>query len=270
MGSATREALGAARAALAALGGSCPGSASLQLAEDLFAARRVIGDSSQLRALLFDPSSETVDKKAAITAVFGTALQATSQDLLSAIVGTHWSSEDDLLAGIDELGLRAAAESAPAAIDVGSELFAFATAVSSDNELELAVGSKLGGGAKVVLVERLLAKKVSPQTLAIVRHLVQAPRGRRIGAALQHAASVVADQAGLSVATVTSAAPIADEQLARLRKGLAASYGRDLRINLVLDPALIGGLRVQIGDDIIDGSVASRLGELRLQFAGRA
>ena len=70
------------------------------------------------------------------------------------------------------------------------------------------------------------------------------------------------------VATVTSAQPIGREQLDRLRAGLSKSYGRALEINSVIDPSVIGGVRVQIGDDVIDGSVASRLNELRLQLAG--
>jgi F0F1-type ATP synthase delta subunit len=48
--------------------------------------------------------------------------------------------------------------------------------------------------------------------------------------------------------------------------GLSKSAGRDLQLNLVIDPSIIGGLRVQIGDDVIDGSVATRLTELRLQL----
>jgi F-type H+-transporting ATPase subunit delta len=265
MGSATREAVASARAALSEL---APRDVTLQLAEQLFAANRVIGDSSQLRALLSDPSGEIDEKRAAIAAVFGSSLHAAAQKLLGVVAGSRWSNDGDLLDGIEELAYRAAAVSAGSTVSIDDELFAFGTAVSSDNELELAVGSKLDdSGAKVALVERLLAKKASPQTLAIVRHLVQVPRGRRIGAALRHAASVVADQAGLAVATVTSASPIAAGQLSRLRKSLSASYGRELRINQVVDPSIIGGLRVQLGDDVIDGSVASRLGELRLQLA---
>jgi F-type H+-transporting ATPase subunit delta len=153
-------------------------------------------------------------------------------------------------------------------VSIDRELFEFSGVVASNSELELAVGSKLdAAGNKVALVERLLTKTASPQTIAIVRHIVQAPRGRRFGAAIQHAASIVAAQAGMSVATVTSAVPIAPAQLARLEKGLAASYGRELRINQLVDPELLGGLRVQVGDEIIDGSVASKLSELRLQLA---
>jgi F-type H+-transporting ATPase subunit delta len=264
MGSATREALAASKADLSALG-----TVNLATADELFAAGRVIGDSSQLRSILSDSSTDPAEKQGALKAVFGSGLSATTLGLLSSVVGRRWSSQDDLLAGVEELGLRAAAESAPKTANIEAELFAFGTAVSSDAELELAVSSKLGSPeSKVALVESLLARKASAQTLSIVRHLVQQPRGRRIGELLRTAASIVADQAGLAVATVTSATPIAEAQLSRLQKGLASSYGRELKINLVVDPSLIGGVRVQVGDDIIDGSVSSKLTALRLQLAG--
>lgn len=265
MGSASRQALSSSRAELSALGGTV----DLATAEQLFAAARAIGGSLQLRAILADASTDPTVKKAAISAVFGSSLSEPALTLLGSAASRRWSSDDDLLSGIEELGIRAAADSALPGVSVESELFAFGRAVSSDAELELAVGSKLGDtSSKVALVTRLLENKVSPQTLSIVRQVVQQPRGRRIGALVRYAASIVADQSGLAVATVTSAKPIAAEQLVRLQKGLSGSYGKQLRINVVIDPAVIGGIRVQVGDDVIDGSVSSRISDLRLQLAG--
>jgi F-type H+-transporting ATPase subunit delta len=264
MGSATREAVAAAKAALAGQ----PGAADLALGEELFAAGRVIGDSSQLRSVLSDPSADPAAKTKIIDGMFG-SLSTKTRGFLSGLVHSRWSSQKDLLAGIEELGLRVMALSVDGSVDIAAELFAFGTVVSSSAELELAIGSKLGQTeAKAQLVQALLGGKASKQTVAIVRHLVQQPRGRRINALLAGAAAVVADQAGLAIATVTTATPLTADQLSRLQARLSASYGRPLKVNLVIDPELIGGVRVQIGDDIIDGSVATRLGDLKLQLAG--
>lgn len=264
MGSATRDALSASRAALGAL----QSQVDLSVGQELFSAGRVIGESAQLRAALADPSAASAAKSAVVEKVFS-GLGPVARQLLVVVSGNRWSSEDDMLAGIEELGLRAIAETATDSIPIEAELFAFGTAVSSNADLELAVGSKLGSSAsKAALIEALIGTKVSAQTVAIVSHLVQQPRGRRIAELLRTAARVVADQAGLSIATVTTASPLTVAQVDRLAAGLAQSYGRQLRINQVVDAAVIGGVRVQIGDDVIDGSVASRLNELKLQLAG--
>lgn len=264
MGSATREALASTRAALA----DRISAVDLTTGEELFNAGRVISDSSQLLTAIADPSVDAAAKSTLVARVFGAA-SPVALDLLQAVAAASWSNQDDVLAGIEDLGLRVTAVSAPRNVSIESELFAFGAAVSSDAELELALASKLGeNAAKVSLVNRLLEGKVSQQTIQIVRHLVQLPRGRRIGELLRHAASVVADQGGTVIATVVSASPLVPAQLDRLKKSLAGRYGRDLTVNLIIDPELVGGVRVQIGDDVIDGSIATRLNDLRLQLAG--
>lgn len=263
MGSATREAVAAARAALA----SQAGAASLATGEDLLAAGRVIGGSAALRSALADPSIPAGDKVSIVGRVFA-SVSAPARALLETALVQRWSSQDDLLAGVEELGIRAVAASASDDIDIVAELFTFSQAVSSNSELELAVGSKLGdAGAKVELVQSLLGDKASAHTTTIVRHLVQQPRGRRIGGLLRDAADIVADEGGFRIATVTVASPLSDSQLERLGAGLAGRYGK-LRINQIVDPAILGGLRVQVDNDVIDDSVATKLNELRLQLAG--
>jgi F-type H+-transporting ATPase subunit delta len=261
MGSATREALSASKAAVSGA------KADVTTGEQLLSAGRVIGDSAQLLAALADPSAEAASKTAVIDALFG-SLGAAAKGLLGTVVSQRWSSGDDLLAGIEEVGFRVLARSASATTAIEKELFAFGSAVSSDAELELAVGSKLGSAAsKSALISTLIGKKASTQTVAILDHLVQQPRGRRIAALLRSAASIVADEAGLAVATVTTASAIDDKQLTRLAAALSKSSGRELRINHVIDPSIVGGVRVQIGDEVTDGTIATKLTELRLQLA---
>jgi F-type H+-transporting ATPase subunit delta len=203
MGSATRQASNSTKEALASLGSSV----DLATAEQLFAAGRVLAESSQLRAMLADPAINVGAKEGLIGKVFGTKLGKSASALLLAVVSSDWSSQDDLLTGIEDLALRVAAISAPDSLAIESELFAFSRIVASDNELELALGTKLGDpSTKGGLVASLLGGKASEQTIVIVSSLVQQPLGRRIGALLTHAASVVADQSGQAIATVTSAA----------------------------------------------------------------
>lgn len=263
MGSASRQALASSTSALADLGGTV----ELADAEGLFAAGRVIGDSAQLRAALADASAGTASKRALITNVFGETLPDAAITLLTDIAAGRWSDEQDLLSAIEELGIRAAAASTKSAVE--TELFGFGGTVASNPQLELALGSKLGRPqAKAELAQTLLAGKASEATIAIVRHLVMQPRGRSVRIALRDATTIVAAQAGLSIATVTVAGQISETQLNRLAEALSERYGKRLTINVVVDPAVIGGMRVQIGDDVIDGSIANRLSHLKLSLAG--
>jgi F-type H+-transporting ATPase subunit delta len=120
---------------------------------------------------------------------------------------------------------------------------------------------------KVSLVNALLAGKASEQTVAILAALLTHPRGRRIAELIRYAATIVADEAGNGIATVTVASPLTDAQRERLITTLSAQYGRVIRINEIVDPVVLGGIRVQVGSEVIDGTISSRIADLRLRLA---
>ncbi len=262
MGSATTQALAATETALRAASG-----VDLGVARELFAAAHVLADSSQLSGALADSAASTAARTKVVTDVFA-SFSATAKTLLTTAVSQRWSSSADLVAGVEELAVRAASI-ADAAADVEGELFRFSRTVADNPELELALGSRLGDqSAKGALVETLLKGRASAPTTLIVASLVQQPRERRVRQLLDRAMAVVADQRGRSVATVVSAAPLGAAQLERLATALSARYGGSVTINTRVDPSVIGGLRVQIGDDVIDASVSTRLHDLRQRLAG--
>jgi F-type H+-transporting ATPase subunit delta len=264
MRSATREALASTRAVLSDLGPS----AGLAAGAEILASGRAIAGAPQLLGLLSDPTADAAGKKVLIDRVFAGQSDAT-RAVLTAVAGSRWSSQQDLLAGIEDAGIRAVAATAGPDSSIESELFAFETAVRSDAGLELALGTKLGSPQqKAALVERLIGSKSSPQTVTILSALVQQPRGRRIGELVRDASRIVADQADKVVATVITAVPLSDGQAARVARGLSERYGRDIIVNHVVDPQVVGGVRVQVGGDVIDGTVSTRLADLRLQLAG--
>lgn len=258
MGSASREALAAVRATLT------PG-LDAQSGAELLSAASQIGGSSALLGALADSSASDTTKSQLIERLFGAASVGARQ-VLTAAVNQSWSSADELVAGIEELGLRVEALSEK---NLADELLAAAATIDSNHELELGLGSKLGDpAAKVALVQKLFTGKLSVAAVGVVTHLVANPRGRRISAALRESARVVADQGGSELATVTVATALSDAQHGRIAALLEKSAGRPVRVTTVVDPSLVGGVRIQIGDDVIDGSVSSRLDDLRLQLAG--
>lgn len=263
MGSATRNALAQATAQLDAVKG-----VKLTTGEQLLAAGRAIAGSAQLRAVLTDPSVESAQKTALLGRIFG-SLDATAAQLLGGMAESRWSNGDELIDGIETIGIRALAAAAGEKAGIEGELFAVGRAISSDPELELALGAKLGDpAAKADVITQLIGSKASPATVAILTHLVQSPRGRRIGELVSGAARTVASAAGRILATVTAAAPLSAAQQTRLSAALTARYGREVRVDVIVDPSVLGGLRVQVGDEVVDGTVSSRLTDLRLQLAG--
>jgi F-type H+-transporting ATPase subunit delta len=263
MGSATTQALATTTAAL-----NAATSVDLDTARELFAAARIVGDSPQLSGALADPSASGESRARVVTDVFGGAFGATTISLLATAVRQRWSSAAQLVDGIEELAVRAAAISAPGT-DVDGELFSASRLVADNPEIELALGSRLGDdSAKGTLVQTLLKGRASDATILIVSSLVQQPRERRVRQMLSRAMDLVADQRGSIVATVVTATPLNPAQSERLSAVLTQRYGKKVGLNAVIDPSILGGLRVQIADDVIDASVAARLTDLRQRLAG--
>lgn len=262
MGSASTQALAASVTALDAA------SVDLTTARELFAAARIVGESSQLSGALADPAAPGAARAKVVSDVFGAGLSATSVQLLSTVVGQRWSSASELVDGIEDLAIRAAARSAEQT-DIEGELFQVSRTVAANPELELALGGRLGDAQKKgELIASILRGKASDATVLIVSSLVQQPRERRVRQLLSGAMRTVAQQRGRTVATVVSATALTDAQAERLKAVLKVKYGRDVALNTVVDPKVVGGLRVQVADDVIDASIASRLADLRQRLAG--
>ncbi len=260
MGSATSQARAGIDEALRA-----QPHAGLDDARELFQASRAIERSSKVRSSLADRAS-TPDARAALAERVLAQLGAPARSIVAQLARQRWSEADDLLAAIDAAAIRVAVQAAGDA-DVAGEIVAFQRVVASDADLELALGGLRGSGdEKAQLVERLLAGRSSAAAAVILDHLVRAPRGRRIGQRLRNAAVEVAAASGRSLATVTTARELPAPQLDRLRASLERQYGRTLQLQQVVDPSVLGGIRVAIGDDIIDGTVRSKFTDLRLKL----
>lgn len=262
MGSATAQALVASSSALTTAQGI-----TLDVAGELFSATRLIGESTALSGALADPAAPIEARAALVSRVFAGAA-APVRSVLTAAVSQRWSSAADLVDGVEELAVRATAIAAPDA-DIEGELFSVSRLIADNADLELALGSRLGGGeGKAALVQKLLADRVHPATSLIVTSLVRQPRGRRVRRLLNRAMRIVSAQRDRIVATVRTSAPLSAPQRDRLRAVLTGRYGRQIALNEVLDPSVVGGLRVQVADDVIDGSIAARLADLRHKLAG--
>jgi F-type H+-transporting ATPase subunit delta len=263
MGAQTRAALNQARALLSGQGGL-----SLGLAENLFAAAMGLSGSPALRSALSDSASEPSARKKLAAKAFA-SLSTDAKKVIDQLVTLRWSRAEDLQGALEDLGIRSCAGSAGGKTDLVGELLAISTLVHSNSELELALGSKRASAHnRSSLIGSLLGKKVSGEALAIAQHLVSDPRGRRIGAMLQGAAVTVADHHGTGLALVTVASPLRAPQRSKVEALLHAKYGRGHYVAEVINPDVVGGMKIRVGDDVIDGTIQARLGDLRTKLAG--
>ncbi|GLJ78572.1 F0F1 ATP synthase subunit delta [Microbacterium imperiale] len=262
MGSATTQALVATTSAIGAASGL-----TLDVAGELFVAARALADSPQLSGALTDDTASLQARDAVVTQVFGSVFAPQTVALLQVAAEQRWSSVDDFVDAVEELAIRVAAVADTG--DLENELFGVLHAIAGNPELELALGSRLGdASAKGALVDRLLDGRAGAGARLVASAVVQRPRERRVRQLLERAIRIVSSQRGRIVATVRTAAPLNDHQRARLTDTLSRRYGTAVALNLIVDPAVVGGLRIEIGDDVIDATVASRLSDLRQRLAG--
>ena len=118
------------------------------------------------------------------------------------------------------------------------------------------------------MLSALLRGKVTPVTLRLITQMVTHPRGRALPAALDVCASIAAQRREQLIAVVRSAVELTAAQQRRLAGALAEAYGHQVHLNIVVDPAVMGGISVQIGDELIDGTAARRLAAVRRKLAG--
>jgi len=122
--------------------------------------------------------------------------------------------------------------------------------------------------SRVELARRLLSGRATSATVRLVEQAARAPRGLSFTEALDSYAKVAAAWRERLVATVRTAVPLTARDRERLASALSRQYGHEIRLNVLVDPEVIGGLRVELGDEVIDGTIAGRLDDARRRLAG--
>jgi F-type H+-transporting ATPase subunit delta len=242
-----------------------------QLGDELIAAAEVLRSSVALRRAATDTASPTEVRKQLLTALFGPKLGADAAGVVASSGELRWARSVDLPDALERLGVVAIVRAADAAGEgdrVESELFTFGRAVAGNPELREALADETRSVAdRQQLISSLLEGKASAATVRLARETVTGAR-RTVQVAIDEFIEVAAEARDRRVATVRTASPISAEQQERLRAALGRDAGREVHLNVIVDPSLVGGLLVEIGDHIIDGTVGTRLDDVRRRIAG--
>lgn len=151
--------------------------------------------------------------------------------------------------------------------EVSDELFRFARVLEGNDELRHALADPhLPAARRQQIVEDLLSGKATDTTTAIVSLVVGTGRAKDLPAIVDRLLALTASRTNRSIAEVRSAVELTDDQKVRLASALAQATGREVDVVVIVDPTVMGGIVTQIGDTVIDGTVRSRLAQLRESF----
>ncbi|MGF1647865.1 MAG: F0F1 ATP synthase subunit delta [Kineosporiaceae bacterium] len=264
MRGASRESLAAVVDRFEGLLDTVPAAADrVRLGEDLFSVATLLDATPALRRALTDPSRAGQDKADLATRLLAGRVGRDTQDLVAGAVRERWTRTRDLADALERSGVAAvlaAAEAGDRLDTVEDELFRLQRIVMGDRELRRALTEQRApASAKELLVDRLLERRGEAETAVLARRLASRPRGRTPEQAFDDVLEAAAERRQRLIAHVTVAVPMTEGQRTRLAAALSARYGRTIRLAVDTDPAVIGGVRVHVGDEVFDGTLSRRL-----------
>jgi F-type H+-transporting ATPase subunit delta len=234
-----------------------------RLADQLFSVARLLSGETTLRRHLADPAVPQESRTGLVERLLGSKLDRPALEAVAAAVAERWSRPVDLVNALEALARNAAlgsAEKSDRLDEVEDELFRFGRILDREPELAglLADTSRPLDG-RTALLDRVLGGKVTPTTATLLNQAVALPRGRHLDVIAEELAELAAARRELSVARVVTPVRLTPEQEQRLTTSLSRLYGRPMSLQVELDEALLGGLVVRVGGEVIDGSVAGRI-----------
>lgn len=269
LGGSSRQSLLAARTALDAAVKGVDAQAASTLSAELFFAADVLGSNISVRRALTDTSRDAAAKGTLIKDLLASKVGAATVSLLTELSALRWSGAKDLVQVIEQLAIEAEATAANISGEldrVENEMFVVSTTISNSSELRKALKSD-ADVAKSQLVAELL-KNASSSTTKLVSQMVNSWRGRSIESAFADYQWALAARRNRVIALVRIAAPISQAQKDRLAAALDKQVGQPVRMNIEIDPAVLGGVSVKFADEMVDGSVSNRLAGAARALAG--
>ena len=238
-------------------------------ASDLFTTLTVLSNSIGVRRALTDNARDESAKVELISNLFGKNIGSSAQELLAKASSLRFSTPSELADAIEHLAVEAEAAAAEKNNELDkleSQLFDFTRVLVANPGLRQALNTSSDTDAnKVALLESIVKSKYANSTVNLLRRVVLLRRGRNIDATLAAYFHYVSTRKNRLVAHVKTAVALTDAQQSKLITALSKQMGRDVHINIEIDPKVLGGISIRYADDVIDGTMVSRLAE-----AGRA
>jgi F-type H+-transporting ATPase subunit delta len=239
--------------------------------DELFAVAGLLDRTPSVRRILTDPSTEEDARTGLAAKILDGKVSKETLVVVAVAARSRWAAGRDLTDAIELAGLAAhvaAADRAKSLEALENELFEAQRIIDGERELRGILGDRtISADHKRTLIDAIFEGKASTGTVALIRQAA-ATRTGSFDTVLAGFADQVAARRKRMLAEVRTAYELGKKERDRLTKALAAKYGHDVHVNTIIDPSIVGGLRVTIGDDVIDGTVSGRLEDARRQLAG--
>jgi F-type H+-transporting ATPase subunit delta len=263
--SASRDAQAALIAKFDSVSSGLSGDALSTLSDELASVAKLLVAEPILARHLAEASGETEAKKQLLQRLLAGKVGDTTLDLLNTAASVRWSLTSDLVDAIEHiarLSLLTRAERENQADEVEEQLFRFSRILDAQPQLTTLLGdySKPAQG-RVELVRKVMSQNngANATATALLAQTVDLLRGERADEAVLGLAQLAVARRGEIVAQVSAATDLSDAQRSRLNQLLARIYNHPVSVQLNIDPDVLGGLSVAVGDEVIDGTLSSRL-----------
>lgn len=241
-----------------------------QVGTELFLIVDQLDADRSLRVAVADTSLEAAQREGIIGEVFGPKIAEPTKQILVAAASQEWSTPREFRAGLVALGRRAlmrAAEQQGQLEKVETELYELSTLLERETELTQLLSDRTATAAqKRGLLASVIYGKVTMFTEALALQVIGRPVDNPVDD-LAALAEDVAELRGKTVARVVAAEELSSSQREALASKLQNIYGREMAIHSEVDPSLLGGMIVRVGDEEIDGSTRGKLTRLRTDLA---
>ncbi|MCW2558231.1 MAG: synthase subunit delta, partial [Mycobacterium sp.] len=221
---------------------------------------------------LAEPTDDPAPKVRLIEALLSGKVGQPTLDILKTAVSQRWSTETDLIDAVEHtarVALLKRAENAGEIDDVEEQLFRFGRLLDAEPRLAALLSDYTApADGRIALLDKILDGDSSSNdtAAALLRQTIGQLRGERADEAVIDLAELAVARRGEIVAHVSAPAELSDAQRNRLTEVLTRIYGHPVSVQLDVDPDVLGGLSIAVGDEVIDGSIASRLSAAETQL----
>ncbi len=260
---ASRTSLAALREAVNARFDSADAAGLAADGQSILSFAGLLGRERTLRQTLADPAMAAGAKRGLLQRLLESRVGPGAFELIAETADQRWSTDRDMVDAMDEAGaslLLMSAEKDGRLDRVEEEIFRFGRIIDSNPDLQMALTNPaVDEQSKAAIVSQLLDGKADPLTVALLQTATTELHGRPVQTAVGDLSALAAQRRGRVVAEVRTAIPLSDEQSARLTAALGRIHHREVQLNVTVDPSIVGGLEVRVGDEVIDGTLSTRI-----------